>query len=331
MNEQFFENGPTTTLASAITSTSSTSATVTSSSGFPATGDFQTRIDDEIITVSAVSGTTWTIARGQENTTAAVHANGSIINMPLTAQGLERINSWSHNGTLESVSRRLNFVDSGTVTFTVTDQPLSNSTDVTADASGGGGGGGSDGQHSNTAPDAASTFTWVNQGSATATDDAGGLYLLAPAVSGNNGRLLVKSLPGSTYTIIVRALVMDFNGSSHVQGICLRESSSGKFIRFGFNAGFLLLDRLNSPTSYDGNYTSKNCAGVFNHATWLKAQDDGTNLIFSVSIDGYNWFQLYSVSHTAFITVDQYGLYAESNDSTDSAQIKYVSIQATSP
>ena len=67
-----------TTLAAAITTTSETSITVTDSSSFPAT-DFIISIDTEAMLVTNVSGTTWTVTRGYEGSTAATHANGATI------------------------------------------------------------------------------------------------------------------------------------------------------------------------------------------------------------------------------------------------------------
>ena len=65
--------GASTTLAAAITA-SQTTITVSSASGFPASGTFRVRIDDEDMTVTGGQGTTtWTVTRGVNSTTAASH------------------------------------------------------------------------------------------------------------------------------------------------------------------------------------------------------------------------------------------------------------------
>ncbi|TML50805.1 MAG: hypothetical protein E6G21_08885 [Actinobacteria bacterium] len=65
--------GSSTTLGSAITS-SQTSITVASAGGFPTSGNFRVRIDDEDMTVTGGQGsTTWTVTRGVNGTTAASH------------------------------------------------------------------------------------------------------------------------------------------------------------------------------------------------------------------------------------------------------------------
>jgi hypothetical protein len=87
-----FTNNASTTLSAAISSTSATSISVASSSTFPAPGAgeyFYATIDDgsniEIVKVTAVSGTTWTVVRGSDNTTAATFANGTTVQLRAAA------------------------------------------------------------------------------------------------------------------------------------------------------------------------------------------------------------------------------------------------------
>lgn len=79
-------NGYQTTLNGAITS-GATSLVVTSATGAPA-ANFRLLIDNEIILVTAVSGTTFTITRGVESTTAAAHSSGVTVTQIITLQGL---------------------------------------------------------------------------------------------------------------------------------------------------------------------------------------------------------------------------------------------------
>jgi len=65
-------------LAAAITDTSGTSITVTSETSFPAV-DFIISIDTEVMLVTNVATTTWTVTRGYEGSTAATHLNGATI------------------------------------------------------------------------------------------------------------------------------------------------------------------------------------------------------------------------------------------------------------
>jgi hypothetical protein len=56
-----------------------TTITVESSDGFPTSGDFTVRIDDETMNVTAVSGTNLTVTRGHNGTTADSHNQGAAV------------------------------------------------------------------------------------------------------------------------------------------------------------------------------------------------------------------------------------------------------------
>jgi hypothetical protein len=76
-------------LSADITSTSATTLTVTSATGFPAavtgTSQFRILIGTEIMIVTNVSGTTFTVTRGAESTTAATHSSGDPVTHVVTA------------------------------------------------------------------------------------------------------------------------------------------------------------------------------------------------------------------------------------------------------
>jgi hypothetical protein len=65
------------TLASAITSTTSTTCNVASGSAFPTSGTFLIQVDGEIMQVNSVSGNSFSVSRGQNGTSASTHAAGA--------------------------------------------------------------------------------------------------------------------------------------------------------------------------------------------------------------------------------------------------------------
>lgn len=90
MQAELYANAASTTLNGGINN-SVTTLTVTSASGFPTgTGQFRIIIDSEIMIVTGVSGTTFTITRGAENTTAASHSNGAGVVHNVTSDSLQR-------------------------------------------------------------------------------------------------------------------------------------------------------------------------------------------------------------------------------------------------
>lgn len=63
------------------------SGDIVDASEFPVQGNFRIRIDDEILIVDDVVGSTFSLLRGQEGTTAEDHTQGSAITHVLTAGG----------------------------------------------------------------------------------------------------------------------------------------------------------------------------------------------------------------------------------------------------
>jgi len=95
---RIYVNNFNTTLSAAIVSTGATSITIASATGLPtlATGEYYLlTIDDgtniEIVKVTARSGTTLTVVRGQEGTTAATFASGVAVEMRATAGGMVNV------------------------------------------------------------------------------------------------------------------------------------------------------------------------------------------------------------------------------------------------
>lgn len=79
-----YANNPQTALSGSITA-GATSINVASSAAFPTTGTFHIIIDSELMRVTGVSGTTWTVVRGAESTSAASHNNNATVTGVLTA------------------------------------------------------------------------------------------------------------------------------------------------------------------------------------------------------------------------------------------------------
>ena len=97
MANMLFANNCNTTLNGGITAIA-TSMVVTSATGFPSpTGsqyfyctlaDAATQTTIEIVKVTAVSGTTFTIVRGQDGTTGTIFASGAVVSLRLVAASL---------------------------------------------------------------------------------------------------------------------------------------------------------------------------------------------------------------------------------------------------
>src|SRR5271165_616579 len=89
---EVYGNAAINTLSASISSTSATTLTVTNASSFPAVGNFRILIDQELLLVTGVSGTTFTVTRGVEGTTAATHSSGATVVQIVTAASIARAN-----------------------------------------------------------------------------------------------------------------------------------------------------------------------------------------------------------------------------------------------
>ena len=159
-----------------------------------------------------------------------------------------------------------------------------------------------------TAPPAVSGFTWVNQGSATATEANSTIELYGPTSAGTDLHILKKSKTG-TYTI---TMLMKYSLLSNwIQtGFVWRESSSGKLVTYGpnYDNGLLLpVCKWNSATSVLSYYTAP--AMPTGYPFWFRIQVDSTNRICSYSVDGKYFANVHSVSKTDYITADEVGFY----------------------
>lgn len=164
--------------------------------------------------------------------------------------------------------------------------------------------------------------TWINQqGSSINNINGTSVLTMAPSMpGGTNAVLQVKNLPNTAYSVVIGFIM---TGTTGVLGagcaVVLRESGTGKIIRFGPNSfeitsdgsssPFLTLDQWNSATSW--NSTIRNQSGDLmslpNSHLFLKITNNGTTRSFFVSQDGYNWGIYQTQAAGSFINEDQYG------------------------
>lgn len=159
-----------------------------------------------------------------------------------------------------------------------------------------------------------SGYAWVNQGTAT-YDQKFGIGAIAHAGGTNDAKLLVKTLPSSTWTATMKTRVSTGSGGSPnaLCGFVLRESATGKLVTTGpqYTAGLQIgTHRWASATSYSSQI------GAFLLATWPNyvrlRRNSATSWDVEISWDGVAWLQALAASNfsTSFTTApDQLGIY----------------------
>lgn len=170
------------------------------------------------------------------------------------------------------------------------------------------------------APPPVASWTWVNQGGASASENAGGgVFLLGTTGAGNNVRTLVKARPSAPPWTVTAMLIPRLSiGDSQTLGLLFRESSSGKLAVCGVilsgNQLQLYSAKYTSPTALSANYTTVTIGWggwASGGPLYLRMQDDNTNRICSWSTDGVNYVAFHTVGRTDFLTADQVGVYVD--------------------
>lgn len=163
-------------------------------------------------------------------------------------------------------------------------------------------------------------FAWINQGTATATTTQGGIRLLAPAVAGTQIRILKKAAPVTPYTITallwLRGMHLNYQGA----GLTFRQSSDGKTVLFNTYVE-TTGPKMQVLKVGTGNYP--NADQFLWHSSYplvMRIADDGVNRISSWSPHGSSYETFHSVGRTDFLTADEVGFHANSENALFAAE-----------
>jgi hypothetical protein len=158
-----------------------------------------------------------------------------------------------------------------------------------------------------TKPPAFSSWSWVNQGNATASDSGAGILLSATGYASASMMLLAKAAPSTPYTVTFGILSnMTGNGANAILSVGFRDSVSGKCVLFEHyvTGGNLLVENWTTATTYSGvNFTGR--AMNQRQLYWLRIADNGTTRTYSISADGINFDTIGTDGHTNFMTPNQ--------------------------
>jgi hypothetical protein len=145
-----------------------------------------------------------------------------------------------------------------------------------------GGGGGT------AVPTIASTGLNLTQGAgATVTDTGAGIHIVG---SGTTEAAAKKAAPATPYTITAKLVAMGNQGVS--LGFTNGTAYHSVYVDQG-NGDLNAQWGANFSAYAGGTVVAKNWQYF---ETWLRIRDDGTNVVFSVSLDGYNFEQVQSIA-----------------------------------
>lgn len=264
--EQWANNGAS-TLDGAINDVV-TSLDVVDASSFPSTGDFKIKINDEIMTVTAVSTNTFTVERGADDTAAASHSNSDAVTQVISLEGVERAYQDNYGADYTNGFPYNRILNDG-ATYTASD------------------------------------FTWYNQGSSTCTDADDGGLVLSTGVAEWSLRGKEVTPPATPWR--VAAYVHLGNGMSRYTtsntgtqaGLMMRENSSGEIYFLFIRTDSIGMWRMTNPTTFSAEVDTF----IDNEAEeiWLRMGDDGVDVFGEVSYNGWDWETCFNEGRTSFM------------------------------
>lgn len=269
---------------------SDTTITLNSVAEFPTSGDFRVLIgtggSSEYATVKSVSGSVFTLTAGL----GSGYSSGTAVKLCLHDDGLDAAIAQAWGQTDYPYNRILN--EGATAT--------------------------------------ASSFTWFNQGTATCIDaDDGGLIFRPPAEANTQLRGKYLTAPGTPWTATAYVEMgpgveawssPDGTGA----GLFARESSSGEIYWLFLRSDVLSFWRMTNATTFSADVNSifliNNRWGV-----WMQIEDDGVDIKGLLSVDGENWWEVWSESRTAFMAggPDQIGFGVSSGNASSDAEVYF--------
>jgi hypothetical protein len=166
-----------------------------------------------------------------------------------------------------------------------------------------------------------SQFFWVNQGNATIEHYNGPIFIHTPPGQGiPNINAFVRNIPvPPPYQTTISFLPLFSNAGISSTGICWRDSSNGRLMRFGpyFISGngsiFLGIAQYDDPLTFLTTNLSDYGSWLLTGSTVnLRFTDDGTTRSCDYGLDGYHWMSLFKESSSNFFSPDQVGFFVES-------------------
>ncbi len=172
-------------------------------------------------------------------------------------------------------------------------------------------------------PPPSTSWSWDNQASATIDSTNGYEYLSTPKSGATNSTWRYRTAPATPYTLTALFRVDRGGAPPGVSGtllnsgveLVMRQSTTGKAVTFRVGATAsvtsLASDKWTSTTSFSATYTDYNGGGgnlydgvgSAHNLFWLRMADNGTNIIWSWSVDGQHWKTFDTQLRGNFLTV----------------------------
>lgn len=305
MATEKYSNFGTSTLLNSIDG-SQTTLVVVSAAFYPTTGNFRLLVDSELMLVTGVVGTTFTVTRGVEGTSAVSHSASAQATAVLTKSGFDTILAeMQQAGAITALPA----VEKAGRIYRGTDFPMDfRDTGAAWDP-----------YHLGrklTLP-IPGDYAWTH-GGGTATDTTvanGPTFLKVTSTgSGDKMSLFTKNVPSAPYSVITTFTPLLTPASISYCGMCLYDGTKIVLFHLVLATGVLTLriQKFTNITTFSADYVIQ--SGLpFGFPMALRIEDDNTNRICSYSTDGYNFVQIHTIGRTDFLTPTKIGMHIGTN------------------
>lgn len=133
-------------------------------------------------------------------------------------------------------------------------------------------------------------------GTTTVTADDFGVVITQLPAGATQVRYAYQVAPATPYTVTV---ALEFLATNNISGVAFRDSGTGRLLAFGATMDFAVFKfdayRLTNLTTWSATPTAALLRmAPFERSTVLRMTDDGTNLTFFLSPNGFDWVQMYT-------------------------------------
>lgn len=257
-----------------------TSFSVADGSFLSANGQYRIVINNEIMLVTARSGNSLTVVRGQEGTSATSHSASDVVAQIHTVGGLQEYQRQWHSRFIDDPSGyHMEMVDSTPAAI--------NSTN----------------------------FTWVNQGAATVADQTGGMYFTWDEVA-NNYRAFDRSYT-APFKVTAKLHPWFYTTNTAPQfGIAVRDVATDRAIAMSWAGVGGTVNKWTNLTTFNSTVFGSGTTSKIRDGAWWQIEDDNVDLFFRYSHDGINWITVFTEPRTTWVaSPDRMAVFLNANPS----------------
>jgi hypothetical protein len=176
-----------------------------------------------------------------------------------------------------------------------------------------------------------SDFAWINQGAATINVANGGVYLKTVPDGADTLKIRKRATLTPPYTVTVAFQITMRLVNYSFCGILLRSSTGGQCESYAIGPLKVIgVNRWTSATLWASGVVTSPLPDMAS-LIWLRIQDNGTNRIYSWSMDGVNFEVSYTIGRTTYITPDEVGFFVNPANASYGPSMLLLSWKQTQP